>query len=574
MKIALIIILVIVLAIVLLTMFRRYTTKNMYNSILRNYRREVEVLLNSQEIPDFNHIDRELRNKILSFPAKDWQDWGELLKSARRIAYSHPEVFLDYLGEYFPEVKSRKCCRYEKFLFNSAQSKCESLIEAMTLEELRLINSETEENWLYRESMQRKLSELRQEFPEGYSLFCNIHNNDKISPSDIFKRKREIIELQKQSDIAKSYEGWEERQKQFSETFYNSCKTTIPNNGRFIYNIPFNKPLPDGSYSRSSFILWQTFYKAFSFANVEFSSFNNNILEWIPKFKTSDAYYQTSEYEGIYELIKYLKDSLCEAPLIILMNQTSLNWMQDAYDYHYEFIKEKFLSNGFQIVEYTNLHKINSSNISFKFILVIDFITTNKDLFDNSRLIIEYFTNETPCIGYYSILKEYSEEEVKKFYPVKTAQIEEDNAEIGQSKHGQLSDKKNNNEEDIIGFIESEFKRVRKHPYFSYLAITNSLIGEAAGADKIKAQWLDNPEKFNISIKTKENNGILEVDYTLDEGKTLYNFKCTDLRKSSFNDTVKFTYLLFKKMGVLQSFLEHGQNAIDFMNDHGYLRNR
>ena len=44
----------------------------------------------------------------------------------------------------------------------------------------------------------------------------------------------------------------------------------------------------------------------------------------------------------------------------------------------------------------------------------MDFVTSNEELKNNCKLIIEHFSKSVPFIGYYSMKKEYDEDELKK----------------------------------------------------------------------------------------------------------------------------------------------------------------
>lgn len=50
----------------------------------------------------------------------------------------------------------------------------------------------------------------------------------------------------------------------------------------------------------------------------------------------------------------------------------------------------------------------------FESIFIIDFITSNDELKSNVQLIIEHFSNSVPILGYYSLVKQYDEEELLK----------------------------------------------------------------------------------------------------------------------------------------------------------------
>lgn len=110
--------------------------------------------------------------------------------------------------------------------------------------------------------------------------------------------------------------------------------------------------------------------------------------------------------------------------------------------------------------------------------------------------------------------------------------------------------------------------RIGINPYFTYLAITNTLIGGASGASSVKQIWLSQPEQYQLNT-TSEN----EITYSCNFGK---DFDKIDFSGSfrNLDDVSYFTYELFTKMGVMDDFLAKGTNAVDFMVDHNFLTNR
>ena len=178
----------------------------------------------------------------------------------------------------------------------------------------------------------------------------------------------------------------------------------------------------------------------------------------------------------------------------------------------------------------------------------MDFITSNEELMSNCKLIVEHFRKSVPFIGYYSLMKEYDEEELK---------------ELAQKHEGLLSSEKKDME-----FIKKCQHQIRKDSFFSYIAIPNTWVGEAANAEETKALWLDNPEKYKF--KTKDEAGLISGEYSIDGG---LSFEDISIEGDRFDvdDTTRFTYLLFKNMGLLSQFKKKGRKAVEYMNEQGIL---
>ena len=182
----------------------------------------------------------------------------------------------------------------------------------------------------------------------------------------------------------------------------------------------------------------------------------------------------------------------------------------------------------------------------------------------NSALVIESFKKAVPLIGYYSLLKEYEQDELLAFpmllkpeyRPAQTTETTIPPAPVVYS------------EEEEVAFIKGLLSQIVKHSYFSYFELTNALIGEAVGAEETKKRWLDNPYKY--FFKTKKSYGEIGGEYTVDGQQTWHDFRQNG-NTEDLDDVAHFTYSLFKTMGLLGQFREKGSYAVDFMNQMGYL---
>ena len=123
--------------------------------------------------------------------------------------------------------------------------------------------------------------------------------------------------------------------------------------------------------------------------------------------------------------------------------------------------------------------------------------------------------------------------------------------------------------QDLL-LVKEQYKRVIKHPFFSYMAITNSLIGEATGAPHIMPIWLKSHTQYIFKTK-KSGSDKIGGSYSVDGGATY-----TDLiivgDPNSFDDQVKYATNLFYRMGIIDQFRKNGKNAIDELNKQGYIR--
>ena len=102
------------------------------------------------------------------------------------------------------------------------------------------------------------------------------------------------------------------------------------------------------------------------------------------------------------------------------------------------------------------------------------------------------------------------------------------------------------------------------------MAITNSLVGEAQGAEYIMPVWLTNHSTYKFRTMKGGSNKIAG-SYSIDGGKSYTDLIMTG-DSASFDDQVSYATLLFYRMGVIDLFLKNGRKAIDALNVGEYLR--
>lgn len=518
------------------------------SSLLIKYPDLAMLLLDSEKVPPISMITLEQSSNILALTESEWEDWISLRKSVKILAYKYPHVLYDFISRSFPKFKDRVNYKKDITLFTSIDQKVKVAVLSLYLEELRQIDAAPESLWERREKLRLYAAKIKQEYAEGFKMYCDIHKVKSPEDSVVVNDKKHIAELQKIYDESKAYEGWEKKQEKFSSDFWQIIEDVRTHDGRYTYDVSFNKPTQMGTLVESSFKIWQGFCHCFSSYLVEEQDEKlKAVFDKIPHFKKRTRYFYDRVYDQIFEIILKFNKKISGDIYVILINQCKRNWTQMTYDYHYTHIRENIDKSDIKRFNFSNLPLINDSgNIGGIFIL--DFITSNEDLMSNCKLIVEHFRRSAPVIGYYSLLKEYDAEELKK---------------LANRHEGFLCSEKKDTE-----FIKKCLIQIRKHSFFSYIAIPNTWIGNAGNAEETKALWLDNPDKY--FFKTKKEVGYISGEYSIDGGLSYEDITiegdCFDI-----DDTAKFTYILFKNMGILSQFKKKGKRAVEYMNEQGFL---
>lgn len=525
----------------------KYNGKNSrVSSILKSHPNLTMVLLDCEKVPSISSITDEQSKKLLSLSESEWEEWESLAKKVKNLADKFPQTLFEFINDFFPKCKDRVNYKSGIKLFMSIPQKVKIAVASLQLEELRLIDADSEDVWKDKDNLRVFACKIRQKYPEGYKTYCDIHKVRTPKDSEVAINKKNIAELQKLYDESKGYEGWEKKQEDFE--FWKIIKETRSNDGRYVYDVSFKKPTRKGTLVDSKFKVWQGFCECFSsFLMDRQSDWLKSNYDKISSFKKCTRYFYDRVYDQIFELISKFDEQVEGDLYVILIDKCKRSWSKLTYDYHYRRIREQLDDNEVKRIDFSALPSI-TDNGNVGGIFILDFITSNEELKSNCKLIIEHFNKSVPLIGYYSLMKEYDEEEL---------------LEIAKNNDGYLT-----SEENDIEFIKNCLLQVKKHSFFSYIAIPNTWIGEAVQAEQTKRTWLENPTMYDF--KTKKEKGCISGEYSIDGGMS---YEDISIEGDGFDvdDMAKFTYLLFKKMGVLARFKKEGHNAIEYMNEHDIL---
>ena len=527
----------------------KYNGKNSrVSSILKSHPALTMVLLDCQKVPSITSLTDEQSKKLLSLSDSDWEEWESLSKRVKNLADKYPQTLFEFISESFPKCKDRVNYKSGIKLFMPIPQKVKVAVASLLLEELRLIDADSEDVWKDKDNLRVFAGKIRQKYQEGYKTYCDIHKVRIPKDSEVVNNKKHIAELQKLYDESKDYEGWEKKQEDFCSKFWQILKDVRSQDGRYTYDVSFNKPTRKGTLIESKFKVWQGFRDCFSSYLVEEQDekFKEG-LDRISRFKRKARYFYDRVYDQIFEIISNFDENVSGDIYVILINQCKHNWPQATYDYHYSHIREKLDESHIKRFNFSDLPLIND-NGNIGGIFILDFVTSNEELMNNCKLIIEHFKKSVPFIGYYTMMKEFDEKEL---------------IELARKHDGFL-----NSEEKDIEFIKNSLLQIQKHSFYSYIAIPNTWIGESAWAKPTKAVWLDNPTRYYF--RPEKKSGFISGEYSIDGGLS-YEDIAIEGDGYDIDDTAKFTYLLFKKMGVLSQFKKNGHKAIQYINNNSFL---
>ncbi len=546
--IAIVLILSVVIVVIGYFIIKSNGNNKRIKTIIKEHPSLTLILLNCEKLPPISAITEEQSAKILSLSDSEWEEWESLNKKVGILAEKYPHTLYNFISASFPKCKEKVNYKKGVTLFTPIPQQVNVAVSSLLLEELREIDADPEKVWKERDALRLYAMTIRQKYPEGYNTYCLVHNDKSPKDSVVINNKKHIAELQKLYDESKAYEGWEKKQEEFCSKYWQILKDVRSQDGRYSYDVSFNKPNRKGTLVESKFNVWQGFCEGFSSYLIDeqdddFKAHFDKIFD----FERQTRYFYNRVYDQIFEIISKCEEKVDGNLYVILIDICKRNWSKKTYDYHYNHLKEKLDESDIRRFNYSDLPSVkDNGNIGGIFIL--DFITSNEELMSNCKLIIEHFTKSAPLIGYYSLMKEYDEDELRT---------------IAKKCEGYL-----NSEEKDIDFLKNCLLQIQKHSFFSFVAIPNTWIGEALNAEITKKIWLDNPTKYNF--KSKDEEGYISGEFSIDGGETYSNIS---IKGDHFDvdDVAEFTYQLFKKMGVMSQFKKNGHKAIEYMNKMGFL---
>ena len=118
--------------------------------------------------------------------------------------------------------------------------------------------------------------------------------------------------------------------------------------------------------------------------------------------------------------------------------------------------------------------------------------------------------------------------------------------------------------------IKELFLQVVKDPYYSDLAIINSIISEeSAIGGRIRPLWI--PPKINNDLRVKIEVKGANVKCTYSQRGIESSF-ITECNTTNIDDVVELSYDLFNRLGLVGYFISNGPEAISYINKNDLLK--
>lgn len=541
--------LIIIIAICLI-----YRRNRRVESLKEKYAVQILIALNKDHWDSSRRLTSLEKRKILRMNVKELEKWRLLSLQAMDIARRYPNAFVEQVLDVIKSIKDRPYYEYNSKKRRSSDI-ANVIAESLTIEELQLVLSESEINWKSLEVERKEAQKIRAFYPRGFEQFIK-HESAKINSHVICHNKNTIKQYQQMYDTAQSYNVWEQAQIEFCSKIWQVYKDCRPDDGRYCYEVPYYKPNEEGKKYQSTFKIWQGFLFGYTpFCRDSLTEFYLQQLAKVDEFRICQRYFYLFVYRSLVKMVETCAEQVGEKPLVVIVSKNEFNWEQTTYDYHLKYFFDTLRNNNYELVDREELNSL-SRDTHYKMVIIFDLITTNEQLFYNASLVVEHFSYAIPNLAYYSIIKQFDEDETKII-------LKQEMDKIKKTEEDKLSREQELEENNGKAFVKDLFLKMDKHPFFSYIAITNTLIGGAVKSEQIGKVWLSTPEQFYIK-SIEKNNGSISCEYSDDFQKTFHKFETEG--QDDLEGIVNFTYRLFVKMGVWQQFVDKGADAIDAMN--------
>ncbi len=539
---------------ILLIFFKKLSRSEnvMLSKAISNHNQLVCALTQKAFVGQHTALTEDEERKIVTMAEADWNEWDNLITKMHKFYSSNSFLVNDFLKDYFPNMQERTL--YKTLTSNgSKMNKNEAAIRSLSFEEIKVLDSMTEDDWNKRKARLTKINNIINHNADGIKTYKEIEKLSSGPSNTLLLRDQNLIEhLQKCYVISKQQDDWLKRQESFCTKYRSTIIECNSNAGYYTYDVPFDKIRKDGTRTKSKYKIWQSFSDSYSPYHLEEQSDSMvNTYGKLDDFKNRQRYYCEYIYERIFHVIQKIEEDNEEKPLVVFINNCPFEWTKETFDYHYNHLKILLDDYDFPYVNIDRLYLLDTST-NYKTVIIVDFITSNDDLYTNCNLIVSFFKDFIPTIGYHTILKEYSDNEVKKIID------SERKEEIIETPPARVS-----TDEERIQFVKTILLKANKAERFSYYALPNVLIGNGGMSRFIKPVWLDAPDAIKADSVT--GDGKMGFAYSLN-GVRQPNFSIEgDLR--SIEDVSKFTYLFLKKVGVWEQFVNKGEDAIRKMNE-------
>jgi len=374
-----------------------YIRKDLRVKILfKKYPEEVAALIN-KPISSVDKITDEDKEVICAFPSEKWSEWVQLKQQFTDIFKKYPYATHFYFLQNFSNNAGR--LKHPKTIVSPSTG---YFVKKLSYDQLEIMSKETTKFWAALNTEILSINGLIATYPAGYAAYCEA--NPTVSRKVLIDDKTTIEEFQNIGAQLEQYKDFEARQVEFSKRYVQET-TTLKSTIIVTHMLTYQKRTING-----------TEIAEIPFNRIVLNEYSNYQLDEQPpamkelnahleEFKARTRYYKTFVYDRIVEAIKNV--SLSRKVLVVLVNQSGLNWPQSTYMYHYKYLEETLTKEEIAYCYLSELRDAESKeryqcDIAF----VMDFVSTLNYPVQNIDVVYQALKTYLPVVGYYSLISE------------------------------------------------------------------------------------------------------------------------------------------------------------------------
>lgn len=219
-----------------------------------------------------------------------------------------------------------------------------------------------------------------------------------------------LRELEDLSKVVRRNRKWIKEQREFANRCRSLHDEALNGWGVYYYDLIIENPSFRTYPNKDNYRVWEHFcdsYCADSSLDYTYTpKQNRKYVEEIPKLKNLECYYKDSVYDKIVRYICLLRNEYGD--LLVLFGDSAMKGKK-FNNYHFRYLKKKLEENS--ILYGSELINIKYPFL-YKYVVVVEVISTNDHLKEQCMEIIENFKSQTPHIVYISLEKEYDTQEM------------------------------------------------------------------------------------------------------------------------------------------------------------------
>lgn len=375
---------------------------------------------------------------------------SRLMNRINEIKGLYPLAFKKYISANNININSANNDKLEYIIIRSEYE--------WAKEERQLRNEEQK-----RIAIDKSYQEIYVKYPDGLKKWLKLHNNSK--KEEIVANKYKIQDYQKFYIEAQENNIWEKEQIEYRNQVLSLQKKILPNEGRYYYEIPFQKINDDGVLVDGTFGVWQIFIESYCReADLDYSDFEyiKERTSWIEAFKHKDRFFIKQVYQRLNNFLIELSQT---QPLSVYMCVNNKEWDKESLSYHYF---DKFLiavlPDNIEVIDPSTESVLLDEDLNYeeypvfknRHIVIIEMQTENNHLREVCKNIIDKNKELRPLITYVSFLKGYDREEMIELINREKKKKEEE-AEKNRKKAEEEEKQKQKEEESKILSICSQY---------------------------------------------------------------------------------------------------------------------